>query len=116
MRLKKGSMIEMNIDWTQIILAIIGLIGAVLTTVIVPYIRAKTTKQQRENIYTVIQSAVWAADQMFKASDPTGGARNKWVMQQLKNIGLDVSEEDVVRMVEEAVQELNIAQQKFIGT
>lgn len=104
----------MAIDWTQIILAIIGLIGAILTTVIVPYVRAKTTEQQRKNIYTVIQSAVWAADQMFKSSDPTGGARNKWVMKQLEDIGIDVREEDVIRMVEEAVQELNIAQQKFI--
>lgn len=103
----------MNIDWTQIILAIIGLIGAVLTTVIVPYIRSKTTKQQRDNIYTVIQSAVWAADQMFKASDPTGGARNTWVMKTLKEKNLDISREDLVRLVEEAVQELNLAQKEF---
>lgn len=104
----------MDIDWTQIILALISLIGAILTTVIVPYIRAKTTKQQRENIYTIIQSAVWAADQMFKTSDPTGGIRNTWVMNTLKEMNLDISQKDLVRLVEEAVQELNLAQKEFI--
>ena len=104
----------MNIDWTQIILALISLTGAILTAVVIPYIRSKTTKQQRENIYTIIQSAVWAADQMFKASDPSGGIRNTWVMNTLKEMNLDISRKDLVRLVEEAVQELNLAQKEFI--
>lgn len=104
----------MNIDWTQIILALISLIGAILTAVVIPYIRSKTTKQQRENIYTIIQSAVWAADQMFKASDPSGGIRNTWVMNTLKEMNLEISRKDLVRLVEEAVQELNLAQKEFI--
>ena len=104
----------MAIDWTQIILALISLTGAILTAVVIPYIRSKTTKQQRDNIYTVIQSAVWAADQMFKASDPSGGIRNTWVMNTLKEMNLDISREDLVRLVEEAVQELNLAQKEFI--
>ena len=104
----------MDIDWTQIILALISLTGAILTAVVIPYIRSKTTKQQRDNIYTVIQSAVWAADQMFKASDPSGGIRNTWVMNTLKEMNLDISREDLVRLVEEAVQELNLAQKEFI--
>lgn len=104
----------MVIDWTQIFIALISLAGAILTGVVVPYIRAKTTKQQRDNIYTIIQSAVWAADQMFKASDPSGGIRNTWVMNTLKEMNLDISRKDLVRLVEEAVQELNLAQKEFI--
>lgn len=103
----------MDIDWTQIILALISLFGAILTAVVIPFIRSKTTKQQRENIYTIIQSAVWAADQMFKASDPSGGIRNTWVMNTLKEMNLDISQKDLVRLVEEAVQELNLAQKEF---
>ena len=104
----------MAIDWTQVILALISLIGAILTAVVIPYIRSKTTKQQRENIYTIIQSAVWAADQMFKANDPTGALRLRWVMNQLEELNLDVSESDLVLMVEQAVKELNIAEKEFI--
>ena len=104
----------MVIDWTQIFIALISLAGAILTGVVVPYIRAKTKKQQRDNIYTIIQSAVWAADQMFKASDPSGGIRNTWVMNTLKEMNLDISRKDLVRLVEEAVQELNLAQKEFI--
>ena len=104
----------MVIDWTQIFIALISLAGAILTGVVIPYIRAKTTKQQRDNIYTVIQSAVWAADQMFKASDPTGELRLRWVMNQLEELNLNVTESDLVLMVEQAVKELNIAEKEFI--
>ena len=104
----------MVIDWTQIILALISLIGAILTAVVIPYIRSKTTKQQRDNIYTVIQSAVWAADQMFKANDPTGAMRLRWVMNQLEELNLNVTESDLVVMIEQAVKELNIAEKEFI--
>ena len=104
----------MVIDWTQIFIALISLAGAILTGVAVPYIRSKTTKQQRDNIYTIIQSAVWAADQMFKASDPTGELRLRWVMNQLEELNLNVTESDLVLMVEQAVKELNIAEKEFI--
>ena len=50
---------------------------------------------------------------MFKASDPSGGIRNTWVMNTLKEMNLDISREDLVRLVEEAVQELNLAQKEF---
>ena len=104
----------MDNDWTQIFIALISLAGALLTGVVIPYIRAKTTKQQRDNIYTIIQSAVWAADQMFKASDPTGELRLRWVMNQLEELNLNVTESDLVLMVEQAVKELNIAEKEFI--
>lgn len=104
----------MVIDWTQVILAVISLIGAILTAVVIPFIRSKTTKQQRDNIYTIIQSAVWAADQMFKTNDPTGGIRFQWVMDQLKETNLDVTESELMRLIEQAVQELNLAQKEFI--
>ena len=104
----------MVIDWTQIFIALISLAGAILTGVVIPYIRAKTTKQQRDNIYTIIQSAVWAADQMFKASDPTGELRLRWVMNQLEELNLNVTESDLALMVEQAVKELNIAEKEFV--
>ena len=104
----------MTIDRTQIFIALISLAGAILTGVVIPYIRAKTTKQQRDNIYTIIQSAVWAADQMFKANDPTGGIRLQWVMNQLKETNLDVTESELMRLIEQAVKELNLAEKEFI--
>lgn len=104
----------MVIDWTQVILALISLSGAILTAVVIPYIRSKTTKQQRDNIYTIIQSAVWAADQMFKANDPTGALRLRWVMNQLEELNLNVTESDLVLMVEQAVKELNVAEKEFV--
>ncbi len=40
----------MNIDITQIVVAIIGLIGIIITSVVVPYFKSRTTKEQRETL------------------------------------------------------------------
>ena len=105
----------MNIDWTQIFLAVIGLAGAILTGVIIPYIRVKTTKEQREAAYIVIQSAVWAADQLLKNVDPSGHRRNEYVMEYIESLKLGLTEADINMLIESAVHEMNLIQQEFIG-
>ena len=37
----------------KIILAVISLLGTIVTVVLVPYIKSKTTEKQRDNIYTL---------------------------------------------------------------
>lgn len=104
----------MIINWTDVIVALIGLLGAVLTVVIVPLVRSKTTEKQRENIYTIIKSAVWAAEQILKREDPTGEVRKQYVIDYLlgKGVKLDLADLDV--MIEAAVKELNLAQAEFV--
>lgn len=104
----------MNIEWTQVILAVIGLAGAILTGVVIPYIRVKTTKEQRESAYIIIQSAVWAADQLLKNVDPSGHRRNEYVMSYIEGLGLGLTEKDINMLIESAVHELNLAQQKLV--
>ena len=41
----------MNIDIDIMVKVIIPILGAIVTYLIVPFIRQKTTKEQRENIY-----------------------------------------------------------------
>ena len=41
----------MTIDVTAIVVALIGVLGTVITTVLVPYFKSKTTESQRDNIY-----------------------------------------------------------------
>lgn len=101
------------INWTEVIVALIGLMGAILTAVIVPLVRSKTTEKQRDNINTVITAAVWAAEQVLKRDDPTGEIRKQYVVDYLlgKGIKLDLVDLDV--MIEAAVKELNLAQAEF---
>ncbi|GEM_PF-1659936 len=97
----------------KIIVALIGLLGAIITGVVVPYIRTKTTKEQRDNLYNIIKIAVQAADQLLKLTDPTGENRKQYVLNYLNNIGLKVNSEDLETMIESAVNELNLLQKKL---
>ena len=55
----------MTIDMTQVIVALIGLAGVVLSTVIIPLLRAKTTKQNWENAMFWVKLAVQSAEQII---------------------------------------------------
>lgn len=52
----------MNFDITQIAVALIGLAGVVITSVIVPYLKSKTTETQWEMIMKYAYAGVQAAE------------------------------------------------------
>lgn len=104
----------MIINWTDVIVALIGLMGAALTVVIVPLVKSKTTEKQRENIYTIVKAAVWAAEQILKREDPTGGIRKQYVLDYLLGKGVKIDIEDLDVMIEAAVKELNIMEAEFV--
>ncbi len=52
-------------DITPIISAIIALIGAIITTFVVPYIKAKKSTAEIERIERIASTAVHAAQQIF---------------------------------------------------
>ena len=54
-----------NIDLTPILQALIALIAALITYRLVPWIKARTTEAQRENLNVIIRTAVFAAEQLF---------------------------------------------------
>ena len=64
----------------KIILAVISLLGTIVTVVLVPYIKSKTTEKQRDNIYTLISIAVSAAEQVLKIEDPSGEKKEKGML------------------------------------
>ena len=95
----------MVIDVTQIIVAVIGLIGLVLSTVLVPLLRAKATKEQWDNAMFWVKLAVQSAEQIYNQQG-MGEAKKKYVEEFLKNhnITLDPAQIDVA--IEAAVQQL----------
>ena len=56
----------MTLDIDLIIKVIIPILGAILTYLIVPFIRAKTTKEQRNEISFWVNVAVSAAEQIYQ--------------------------------------------------
>ena len=98
----------MIIDVTQIIVALIGLIGVVLSTVLVPYLRQKTDKEKWNNAMFWVKLAVQSAEQIYDAQG-MGEAKKKYVEQFLAehNISLDAKQIDVA--IEAAVLQLQSA-------
>lgn len=98
----------------KIILAVIGLLGTIITVVLVPYIKSKTTANQRDNIFTLIAIAVSAAEQVLKIEDPTGEKRKRYVVEYLNTKGVKITNYDLDIFIEAAVKELNIVQDKAL--
>ena len=62
-------------DITTIIEAAAALVAAVITAVVIPYIKSRTTAQQQAEINAWVKIAVTAAEQIYRGSG-RGGARH----------------------------------------
>ncbi len=96
----------MNFDFQPVISAVIALIGAIITTVIVPYIRSKTTQQQRDELMKWVQIAVAAAEQLFPAAK-SGRQKKAYVQKFLTGQGYDSADPEIDTMIEAAVSKIN---------
>lgn len=91
----------------QIILAVIALLGTVITAIVAPYIRAKYSAEKRQEIYEYVEIAVKTAEQILKKHDPDGSKRKEFVLRQLNDKGFKINEDELNMLIEAAVQELN---------
>lgn len=103
----------MNEGMVKIILALIGLLGTVITTVLVPYLRSRTTKEQREDIYFLVTLAVQAAEQIYFNSGQ-GKEKKEYVINYLYSRGIKLTIEDLDLFIEAAVLELNMIKDKTL--
>ena len=95
----------MTFDLTQVAVALIGLVSVILSTIVAPYIRAKTTREQRENILFWAKLAVQAAEKIY-AEAGMGAKKKEFVEHYLAEHGilLDGAQLDVV--IESAVLQM----------
>ena len=98
----------MTIDLTQIILAIITLIGAIITRYIVPWIKGKLTDHQYEVFNGLVRTGVYAAEQLF--STEQWKEKKQYVVDLLKENGYTVDTTSVDALIEATVRELRIEQ------
>lgn len=96
----------MTIDITTVVEAVIALLAAIITAVIVPLVKNKTTAEQQAVLLAWVRIAVSAAEQIFAGSGK-GKAKKEYVLAWLKqhNIKLDTTKIDA--LIESAVHELN---------
>ena len=73
------------IDLTPIVQAIIALAAALITAFVIPWIKSKTTLEQREMLLSITTSLVFAAEQIYGAGN--GDEKMAYVIGQLEDRG-----------------------------
>ena len=102
----------MQIDITQIVIALIGLLSTILTGFAVPWLKSKidinngkVTENQAYMIKLVINTAVKAAEQLYNSD--AGKEKKAYVIDLLKEQGIDVDLPEIDAAIEAAVLELH---------
>lgn len=97
---------NMNIDVTEIISIVITLLGVLITTFVIPYIKSKTNDAQYNLIKTIVNTAVYFAEAYFNSSYGQGEEKRKYVIEYAKGkcseLGLTFDEVAVAQLIEEA--------------
>jgi LL-H family phage holin len=99
------------IDLTPIITAVLTLIISLISTFLIPYIKAKTTDEQFKTIKLWVQVAVQAAEMLYVGSG-RGEEKKKYVLDFLNSKGFTLNTEEIDNLIESAVLELKQAEQK----
>lgn len=98
----------------RIILAVISLLGAIITGVLVPYLKTKYDANKMAQIQFWVEVAVKGAEQIF--TDPQSGEQKKqYVIDYLNSKGVKITMEDLDMLIEAAVKELNLEQSFYLG-
>lgn len=94
------------IDITPIAQALIVLISAIISCILIPWIKSKTTDGQRQQLVAWTKIAVAAAEQIFKGTG-RGEEKKKYVLAFLEEKGITFDENSINAAVEAAVKQLN---------
>jgi H+/gluconate symporter-like permease len=93
-------------DITPIVAIIIALIFAIITIIIAPWIKSRTTSEQLTQIMSWVNIAVLAAEQLFKGVG-RGEEKKQYVIDFLKSKGYYIDAEKIEAMIEAEVAKLN---------
>jgi len=114
------------IDWTEIIMALIGLLGTIITLVLVPYLNARTkdfkaslTEKQLDNLDYWVGVGVQAVENYFIESG-RGPKKKEEVKEFIRGFitknDLDVTPEQLDKMIDASVDNLiNKPWEQFTG-
>ena len=92
-------------DITVIIEAVFALLAAIITAIVIPYIKSKTTASQQAEINAWVKIAVTAAEQIYTDSG-RGEEKKAYVLNWLQEHGITVDAEKLDALIEAAVYDL----------
>lgn len=106
----------MQIDITQVVVAFIGLLSAVLTVVVIPWIKSKMTAQQWDILMSYGLAAVQAAEILFHASGQ-GKEKLEYAMQHIEELckqnGIKVDTATIRIVIENAWKQLGLDEKRL---
>lgn len=94
----------MNFDITEIVECIIALLSAIITALVIPYVKNKLGKSKYETLQMWVRVAVEAAEQLFGSK--TGKDKKDFVVSFLLSKGIVFDIDDVTAMIESEVYKL----------
>lgn len=100
------------IDLTNIVEAVIALAVTIIATFLIPWIKGRTTAQEREELLAWVDIAVAAAQQLYH--DQEGHVRLNYALEFLAGQGYKVNDSAIRDAVEAAV--LKLHQQLEVAT
>ena len=94
----------MNIDYTELIQAIIALVSVLITTFLIPFLKKKLSAEKLEELKKWVGIAVNAAEQLYGSK--TGQQKKEYVLSFLTEKGIVFDAAEVVAMIEAEVYKL----------
>lgn len=98
----------MQIDLTQIVAALIGVLAAIVTKFVIPYIISKIGAENRQEVAFWTKLAVEAAEKIFKEHG-MGATKKEYVKTFLEEKGFKLDDKEVDIAIESAVLEMQNA-------
>ena len=93
------------INLTNIIEAAVALLAALVLRYVIPWIKAKTTTHQRENMLAWVKIAVYSAQQLYYNLD--GATRLEHALEVLEAKGFNIDDTALLDAVEAEVLKLH---------
>lgn len=94
-------------DYTKVMLAIIDLIGIIIATVMVPWMKSKFTNEQLSNFQAWVRIGVAAAEQLFTKEERE--EKKQYVVDFLNSKGVRFNEDEIDKAIEAEVLHLHNA-------
>lgn len=93
-----------NIDYTELIQALIALISVIITTFLIPLLKKKLSAEKLEELKKWVGIAVNAAEQLY--SSKTGQQKKEYVVAFLLSKGIVFDVDEVNALIESEVYKL----------
>lgn len=94
---------NMNIDLTPVLQALIGLLAAILTAKVIPWIEANCSDRKRRDLLTAARVAVSVAEQIYGSDKENNDRKLDYAINRLRENGFDLDVTALREAVEYAV-------------